>query len=881
MYEKFRKAFKISVPLVSVNTADPALFVTMAAACLPEETTVYTDEKYKTGVLCWDTVRGLYIPVGALKDLAASKTSLQAIEGKSGSKGSDLVHPHVVLQYADYMRPGCVMFMHNLNRFFGQSEVLQGLSNLRDIFKMDRRMIVMAATANTIPPMLRHDVLELDEPLPTLEEVEAHLRTVLDGDEREEIVQAAKACQGFSLFGAEQVLLLNTNVDRVIDVEGVWADKCAKINQVPGLKVASGRPYSSIAGVSQIKKFVGQLMTGNRKPNVVVWVDEFEKALGGASTDTSGVTQDQVAQLLHWMESTKAGGCILAGDPGTAKSAFAQATGCEFGVPTIRLDLGAMKGSLIGESMRGDQEFYWYTKQRGGLSHRVTFAEFYEQYDPAKTYWVDSVNDHGGNQRRRLTNVFRHNREQDYYRVKTKTGKIVVVTEGHELFVKKKGVGGIGLKEKRVVSSIVPKRLCDLSVGDRIAVAWRITREESRCGSILDLGGFVTDITEDEACLMGLWVADGSWNGRRLRISVDAREKEMINFITSFGPCTMTYKGENGLDITINADRVSSLAYMFCRGHSRSKRIPAFIYGMHERLRCAWLRGMFSGDGWREGNAVVYGTCAKKLASDVSELLRSVGIHNVVAYDSRKGNRVNVLKRRAASLFKKKVGCIQPHKDARCDGHQCAFHKGRTINSVMFDPIVQIDRLDSDEPFSYDIEVEGTNRFLVDGIVCHNSESRIREALAVLGAVSAGKTLWLATVNSIDRIPPELRRRFRYGTWYFGLPDRTEREAIWSMYCGKWDLDASEAVDLFSREWTGAEIETCCDLANQTGQSLMDCAEFIAPISQDPKGRAAMEALQAVADGAFLSASRPGVYTRAATHRPPSGGKPGSRSVRL
>lgn len=153
----------------------------------------------------------------------------------------------------------------------------------------------------------------------------------------------------------------------------------------------------------------------------------------------------------------------------------------------------------------------------------------------------------------------------------------------------------------------------------------------------------------------------------------------------------------------------------------------------------------------------------------------------------------------------------------------------------------------------------------------------------MLEAVSGGRTLWLATVNSLERIPPELRRRFRFGTWYLGLPNLEEREAIWVLYCERFNLDATEAVDLFDLEWTGAEIETCCDLASQSGLTLKAASEFIAPISRDPRGMVDIESLKQTANGSFLDASRPGVYRMA---EPPkasrSGGRgAGSRSIGL
>jgi SpoVK/Ycf46/Vps4 family AAA+-type ATPase len=50
------------------------------------------------------------------------------------------------------------------------------------------------------------------------------------------------------------------------------------------------------------------------------------------------------------MQANKWPGMILPGPPGTAKSLFATALAAEHEVPCIALDLGAMKGSLVGQS---------------------------------------------------------------------------------------------------------------------------------------------------------------------------------------------------------------------------------------------------------------------------------------------------------------------------------------------------------------------------------------------------------------------------------------------------------------------------------------------------------------------------------------------------
>jgi hypothetical protein len=46
----------------------------------------------------------------------------------------------------------------------------------------------------------------------------------------------------------------------------------------------------------------------------------------------------------------------------------------------------------------------------------------------------------------------------------------------------------------------------------------------------------------------------------------------------------------------------------------------------------------------------------------------------------------------------------------------------------------------------------------------------------------SGRSLWIATCNSIASLPPELRRRLALGTFFFDLPASDERQHIWNIY---------------------------------------------------------------------------------------------------
>ena len=135
------------------------------------------------------------------------------------------------------------------------------------------------------------------------------------------------------------------------------------------------------------------------------------------------------------------------------------------------------------------------------------------------------------------------------------------------------------------------------------------------------------------------------------------------------------------------------------------------------------------------------------------------------------------------------------------------------------------------------------------------SGERLRAALKVVDAVTNGQSLWVATCNSIGTLPPELRRRFMLGTFFFDLPSPEERIAIWKIYMGKYAVSGELPDD---DGWTGAEIKECCRKAYRLKLTLKESADYIVPVARSATDQ--IKALRQQASGKFISASHPGVY---------------------
>ena len=112
--------------------------------------------------------------------------------------------------------------------------------------------------------------------------------------------------------------------------------------------------------------------------------------------------------------------------------------------------------------------------------------------------------------------------------------------------------------------------------------------------------------------------------------------------------------------------------------------------------------------------------------------------------------------------------------------------------------------------------------------------------------VTNGRSLWIATCNSIGTLPPELRRRFTLGT-FFDLPSPEERAKIWKIYVAKYGVSGELPDD---DGWTGAEIKECCRKAYRLKSTLKESAEYLVPVS-----RSAADQIKALRQQASESSS--------------------------
>lgn len=356
--DEFKAVRRIGTPIVAVTTSNQ------------QETIRTLKEINGAALFKWDIVRG----VRTLNNEAERALSLII---KGDTTAEDTADPVTALDLLTELQSltgvdeSSVIFFVNAHRFVDDPRVSTAIGNLRDIFKKKGSTLVLLGPSLTLPAELTQDVVLLTDELPdddklsnVIDFVEEQVKS--SGGKLKRIAKTMRdnivsALRGLSAFGAEQQAFLSLRKDGdalKIDLDSLWARKVEAVNAVPGLEMKYEKTNpDSVRGLDALMEFAGRLFREDnpKRPQVVLHIDEVDKAfagsgIGGGAGDSSGVTQDQINMLLDTMEEKEWSGIISVGGPGTGKSLVSKTLAGMHGVPYIRLDLGSLKGSLVGES---------------------------------------------------------------------------------------------------------------------------------------------------------------------------------------------------------------------------------------------------------------------------------------------------------------------------------------------------------------------------------------------------------------------------------------------------------------------------------------------------------------------------------------------------
>ncbi|MBI4966226.1 MAG: AAA family ATPase [Desulfomonile tiedjei] len=209
-----------------------------------------------------------------------------------------------------------VWFLRNYHFWLNEPPVIQALQNNLPMCKTKGITLVIVSAEARLPLELEREVVVLDFPLPTRDELNTILGGLVEstGIEPEDEGAVLDAAQGLTWEEAENALALALVRQKKIDPHTICTLKAQMVEKSAALQFSQfTETFASLGGLENLKEWTLNRFQ-NRKPGL-----PFR-------------------------------GILLLGVPGTGKSHFAKALGNEVGWPVLSLDMGRVFGSLVGES---------------------------------------------------------------------------------------------------------------------------------------------------------------------------------------------------------------------------------------------------------------------------------------------------------------------------------------------------------------------------------------------------------------------------------------------------------------------------------------------------------------------------------------------------
>ena len=262
-------------------------------------------------LVAWDLVDGF------------SGTGAPAARGAAGKD------PLQALDEMEKTGDTAVIILKDFHEFWANPAVKRKLRNMAQKFRFSRRTMVVVTPALKVPEELRDDAVVIHVPPPSARELEHELDRLVGGSGvpdaltplgREKLIQAAlgmslnQACRSFS-----KAIVRHGRLDDR-DIDAIVAEKKDILSQSEALEFYSTTETAeNVGGLAVLKE----------------WLHLRERAFSREARD-------------YGLPSPK--GIALIGIPGTGKSLTAKMIAGMWRLPLLRLDVGALFGSLVGES---------------------------------------------------------------------------------------------------------------------------------------------------------------------------------------------------------------------------------------------------------------------------------------------------------------------------------------------------------------------------------------------------------------------------------------------------------------------------------------------------------------------------------------------------
>jgi len=235
-----------------------------------------------------------------------------------GKNRQEIEDPEGAIGAIKGLPDGTVLFVKDAHRYMEDLRVVRTVRNLLALLKSTDRHIVFVAPTLKIPLELQKDVCVIDFKLPEVDQL-VELATTIAADNGLELVIDAKvigAAKGLTINEAENALARSIIETKGYSREVLEEEKLQAVKKSGLAEIWPAESMTEVGGLAILKAYISSRAPG----------------------------------FLEGSKLPQPRGILLAGLPGSGKSLCAKATASALEMPLIRLDLGTLKGSLVGES---------------------------------------------------------------------------------------------------------------------------------------------------------------------------------------------------------------------------------------------------------------------------------------------------------------------------------------------------------------------------------------------------------------------------------------------------------------------------------------------------------------------------------------------------
>lgn len=214
-----------------------------------------------------------------------------------------------------------LLVLRNFHRFLGSAEIIQALEHQLALGKTQRTFVVILAPLIQLPVELERLFVIVPHELPDRNQIQEIATSIALGAEElpsgSELDQVLDAAAGLTRYEAEGAFSLSLVRHGKLEPSTLWELKTQSLMKSGLLSLYRGtNTFAELGGLDSLKAFcLRSLRSSNRQ-----------------------------------RPGLKPKGILLLGVSGSGKSGFSKALGNETGRPTLILDVGALFGSLVGQS---------------------------------------------------------------------------------------------------------------------------------------------------------------------------------------------------------------------------------------------------------------------------------------------------------------------------------------------------------------------------------------------------------------------------------------------------------------------------------------------------------------------------------------------------